>query len=267
MNDLELLRRSGSPSLVWNRSRRRFKSGKVAYFRWHGHNFYYRPGSSDISVIRTILLEDPYQAEYFFPPHFLPKVCVDVGANIGCCSVRLAHLYPKADKIVAFEPVPENVELLIKNTHKYGNVTVVPVALDAEEGEMAMHPPTTERDFVGFSRHLFRVREEVSVSIPVRRLDLELKKLGLVQPDIIKVDAEGCEVGILETLAPEVLAQVAWITGEFHSRPGDLAFLDRLSATHLIGLRKRADQNLYRFHALNRLRRDELGSIDLTRLG
>jgi FkbM family methyltransferase len=266
MNDLELLRRSGSPSLVWNRSRRRFKSGRTADFRWNGHSFFYRPGSSDISVIRTVLLEDPYRAEYFFPPGFLPQVCLDIGANIGCGAVRLAKLYPQATRILAFEPVPENVELLRKNTAHYTNVTVVPVALDGEEGEMAMHPPTTDRDFVGFSRHAFRVREEISVPIPVRRLDLALKELNLVQPDLIKIDAEGCEVAILETLSPEVLGNIAWITGEFHSRPGDLAFLDRLSSTHLIGLRKRADQNLYRFYALNRLRRDEMGAFDLKRL-
>ena len=267
MNDIKLLLRSGSLGLVLNRSKRRFKPGQVASFNWQGHPFFYRPGSSDISVIRTILLEEPYRAEYFFPGAFSPEVCIDVGANIGCCAVHLANRYPKAKKILAFEPAPENVEMLRKNTAPYGNVTVVPVALDGEEGEMALHPPTTNRDFVGFSRHSFRVREEVSVSIPVRRLDLVLKEHGLTQPDVIKVDAEGCEVAILNTLAPEVLARVTWITGELHSQPGDLAFLDKLATTHFVGLRKRADQNLYRFHALNRSRKDEIGAFELSRLG
>jgi FkbM family methyltransferase len=267
MNDFDLLWRSGSPGLVWNRGRRRFKPGQVASFRWRGHPFFYRPGSSDISVIRTILLEDAHRAEYFFPPGLTPEVCLDIGANIGCCAVHLANLYPGARHILAFEPVPENGELLRKNTAPYGNVAVVPVALDGEEGEMAMHPPTTERDFVGFSRHSFRVCEGISVSIPVKRLDRVLQERGITQPDLIKVDAEGCEVAILDTLPPEMLGRVTWITGELHSRPGDFAFLDRLSTTHLVGVRKRADQNLYRFHALNRSRRDEAGSFDWHRLG
>ena len=267
MNDFELLRRSGSVALVWNRSRRRFKTGKIASFSWHGQPFYYRPGSSDISVIRTILLEDADRAEYFFPRGFSPDVCVDIGANIGCCAVHLANLYPRAKRILAFEPVPENVELVRRNTAPYGNVTVVPVALDGEEGEMAMHPPTTDRDFVGFSRHSLRVREDISVSIPVKRLDLALKEFDLIQPDVIKVDAEGCEVAILNTLDPDVLGRVTWITGELHSRPGDLAFLDRLTQTHLVGVHKRPDQNIYRFQALNRSRKDEVGPVDWRRLG
>ena len=267
MNDLKMLLRSGSPGLVWNRGKRRFRPGREASFRWQGKPFFYRPGSSDLSVIRTILLESPLHAEYFFPPELKPEVCIDIGANIGCCAVHLANLYAGARHILAFEPVPENAELLRRNTARYANVTVVAVALDGEEGEMKMHPPMTERDFVGFSRHDFRVREEASVTIPVKRLDLVLKEHGIVQPDVIKVDAEGCEVSILDTLSPEVLGKVTWITGEFHSRPGELAFLDRLSTTHLVGVRKRADQNLYRFHALNRACRARAGVFDLNRFG
>ncbi len=218
-------------------------------------------------MIRTILLESPHRAEYFFPPDLTPGVCIDIGANIGCCAVHLANLYTGARHILAFEPVPENAGLLRRNTAAYANVTVVPVALDGEEGEITMHCPLTERDFVGFSRHSFRVREEGSISIPVRRLDRVLQEHGIVQPDVIKVDAEGCEVSILDTLAPEILGRVTWITGEFHSRPGELAFLERLSTTHRIGVRKRADQNLYRFHALNRACRSQAGSFDLHRLG
>src|SRR6516162_3358285 len=40
---------------------------------------------------------------------------VDVGANVGHYTIRLSQLVGKSGRVFAFEPVPENFELLVSN--------------------------------------------------------------------------------------------------------------------------------------------------------
>ena len=67
----------------------------------------YRRNTSDISVIREVLVEQAYAMD--MPAQ--PKVILDFGANIGLATLYFARMYPDA-VIHAFEPVPDNFALL-----------------------------------------------------------------------------------------------------------------------------------------------------------
>ncbi|MFI6346728.1 FkbM family methyltransferase [Streptomyces sp. NPDC050560] len=61
---------------------------------------------------------------------------MDVGANIGLFSLYAIQRWPGAE-ILAFEPIPETLEVLRRNIrmHGLGNVTVHPCALGAERDD------------------------------------------------------------------------------------------------------------------------------------
>jgi hypothetical protein len=58
-----------------------------------------------------------------------------------------------------------------------------------------------------------------SVIVPARTIGSLLRELGWNRVDLIKMDIEGAEVQVLNSLGPEVLGCVGQITIEFHSDP------------------------------------------------
>lgn len=68
------------------------------------------------------------------------------------------------------------------------------------------------------------------VPVPIRDAGAMWDELGLDEVDILKVDAEGCEVEILESLGPR-LKRVRIVLAEFHSM-ADRRRIDALLAGH-----------------------------------
>lgn len=63
----------------------------------------------------------------------------DVGANVGYFSLNFFCVYPKAH-IIAFEPIPNNFELLKSYKEKYSSLdlTIVNEAVSGKEGELEL---------------------------------------------------------------------------------------------------------------------------------
>ena len=67
-----------------------------------------------------------------------PKTVIDVGANIGQFAIAAAKLFPNI-QIHSFEPLPKTVTLLNKQVRKLKNITVYPLALGDNEGEITFN--------------------------------------------------------------------------------------------------------------------------------
>jgi len=97
-----------------------------------------------IFKIKT-LHKDKKEKDFF---HFLSLLSdsqgaiLDIGANIGIMSYHLSKRFPSAT-IHAFEPMPDNLEVLKKITLKYGlkNVEIHPFALGETSGKLKMILP------------------------------------------------------------------------------------------------------------------------------
>lgn len=72
-----------------------------------------------------------------------PTLVADVGANVGIYSIAYSMAWPKA-KILAIEPVAENLELLRQNVAPFPNIEVVPVAASDKAGRATMQMPTAD---------------------------------------------------------------------------------------------------------------------------
>jgi len=113
---------------------------------------------------------------------------VDVGANIGYCTLYFASLVGLKGTILAVEPSPENLPELRRNisANQLSNVRIVESAVGAERGEVAFA--------AGINGGILGDDASGTYRVPVAPLD-ELINNGV---DFLKIDVEGFEGAVIE---------------------------------------------------------------------
>lgn len=109
-------------------------------------------------------------------------VIVDVGANIGNHSLFFAKECEA--EVIAFEPVPDNVKLLKKNTSKM-DVTIHEIGLSDKKGRVGYE---VNKENMGMCKLI------KGMTIEVNKLDTIVKK----KYHVLKIDAELYETKILQ---------------------------------------------------------------------
>lgn len=129
---------------------------------------------------------------------------VDVGANIGLFSRRIAQYFPE---VLAFEPFEDTCNCLRLNTPE--NVTGSRIAISNYTGEIEMADPNGQKKS-GHRRYALPNETGTSL-LPVDRLDSYPFSFGL---SLIKVDVQGMEwevidgaMNILEKHRPVVILE------------------------------------------------------------
>lgn len=118
-------------------------------------------------------------------------VVYDIGANVGYYTILAAHKIGNKGRVVAFEPVPENVRRLGYNVsvNGFGNVDVYDCALSDRSGvgwfALTAHPNTGRLATAG------------DLQVPVFALDEIVRDKALPPPDVMKIDVEGAEAAVL----------------------------------------------------------------------
>lgn len=143
----------------------------------HSLNLYGDYSEDEVSVFQKVLTKD--------------SVAIEVGSNIGCLTVPMAKL---AGMVYAFEPQPENYELLFQNLAGNGvidNVVACCMAVGAKSGK------TRIAKLDNLDHHNFGAIEigEGENEIPVTTIDKMIPAKDMIH--FIKIDAEGSELGIL----------------------------------------------------------------------
>lgn len=178
--------------------------------------------------------------DHFLWPGFKPdpgSVILDIGANCGFYALHCIELC-KDCRLVCCEPVPETFALLTKNLELNESLAGVkqvlckPVALGADSGRAKIvyspyYPALSGEMLLAVQRPWFKrewLREAV---VEQTRLQDLCTDLGLSEVDILKIDVEGAELGVLKGALP-ILSRVARIVVEYHSqalRAGIIALL------------------------------------------
>jgi FkbM family methyltransferase len=161
---------------------------------------------------------------------------VDVGANVGLHTVVAAQLVAPDGHVFAVEPVPWTVDVLRANLWRHGceNVTVLPLAAGAARAEARLSVPADGRSGASV------VDAGGGDAVRVEPLD-ELVESGRV--DVLKVDVEGSELGVLEG-ARKLIARSPGLIAVVEFRPradGAAAMLARYEALGLELCRLRRD--------------------------
>jgi len=144
---------------------------------------------------------------------------VDIGAHIGCYTVTGAAAIGETGKVYAFEPHPENADLLSRNVSLNGyerRVEIVRKAVFSSTGEAVLGVDAGDTGgssvFGGEAKAL-----SSSVKVPTTTIDEFFATEGWPRVDLVKMDVEGAEIAVLHGM------------GEFCRRNPDLMLIVEFS--------------------------------------
>lgn len=112
---------------------------------------------------------------------------LDIGAHIGSVTAETLRHCPTA-RVICFEAIPEKAAWL---RSKFPSVEVHEVALFEEEGEVSFF---VDPRYSGYSSLAAGRDKVVEIRVLGRRLDSVVKRDDV---DVIKLDVEGAELGVL----------------------------------------------------------------------
>ena len=189
-------------------------------------SFRFREDTNDFNTINACFHEDEYRTREM--GSFDGAVCVDVGAHIGSFSL-LCSVLGEGVGAYAYEPIPENHDLLFKNAQDndlQGAVYVHKLAvtgIEAGKVDMRYSSPREENEhhkFIGapvLSEFDFqKVQTFKAESISLVNI---FAFNGITKVKVLKVDCEGAEYDIFENTPQELFECCDYIVGEFHSHP------------------------------------------------
>lgn len=158
------------------------------------------------------------------------EVILDVGANCGATTVHLARHHPRA-VVHAFEPGRDARGYLERNVAAYPNVVVHPFGLgDADRDDVPLFHAQGD---IGSASVLARPTNDQGDFEPIQLRDAGAWAAaeGIDHVDILKVDVEGLEVVVLESLAA-LLPTVKVLYVEYDSRADRRRIMAMLDDTH-----------------------------------
>jgi len=140
-------------------------------------------------------------------------VIIDLGANIGSFSIYMGYLKTNC-RVYAYEPQAKNYDMLVKNIskNKLGHIEPVKQAVMRESGKILLidNGPSsvaTKEEIPGYLEY-----EEVEAVT----LEQVFEDNKIMECDILKIDTEGSEYGIIEGAKIETLKKIRRIVMEFH---------------------------------------------------
>lgn len=150
------------------------------------------------------------------------KTIYDVGANWGITTLFFASRVGPRGMVYAFEPVPNLFEKVNDNVrlNNMENVIAFPYALGDYDGsnELVFFPEATgisTMDPQFIKRNLEKYRG-VTCQVVVRKLDSLVQELSLKPPDLIKIDVEGFELGVLRGAKDVLFSHLPVLILEVH---------------------------------------------------
>ena len=151
------------------------------------------------SIFRCWLGFYEWDKQACFARHVAPGAVVfDIGANVGFYTLLASKLVGAEGKVIAFEPVPSNVDFLKRHLalNAVDNVRVVEAAVSDLQREVTFQE--------GETNSVGRIAEGGNLRVPSVTLDTLIATGSLPPPRVIKMDIEGAEyralMGAKETL-------------------------------------------------------------------
>jgi FkbM family methyltransferase len=182
---------------------------------------HFRDNFGDVTNLTKLLFKE----EYKLPRLPGDGVIMDVGANIGMAAVWFDARYP-GRPIHCFEPLAENARLIALNAPA---ARVNAVAAGAKDGITTL---SVDSDAVMASRIPY-ARAAGDRQVRVVALDDYVREEGVDRIAILKIDAEGMELDVLEG-ARESLDRTDTIAMETHGRVRHAEAITRLSAAGFV---------------------------------
>lgn len=169
-----------------------------------------------IGPFRECFFDDQYFSRLDLGSFPAAPLIIDIGANVGFSALYFFRLFPHA-VVHSFEPMPYLQRKLHERRAQYpaADWRLHDCGVWKHDGELELYT-THVNDFTSVSG-LVRLHDTVHrVKVPVRRLDTFLDGEGIGHVDLLKLDCEGAEYGILFNLPDTAWPRIANIALETH---------------------------------------------------
>jgi len=170
--------------------------GKYKPIKVFGNKMYI--GSLSKSIIsRSLLLNRVYEGietNLFMELVKEGMTVIDIGANIGYYSLIAGKIVGKMGKVYAFEPEPNNYNLLVKNIkkNKLSNIVALQKAVSVDSGEKTLFLSKLAHDHSFTEENVNSIRDERgSIKVETISIDEFAQQELIKKLDIVKIDVEG----------------------------------------------------------------------------
>jgi FkbM family methyltransferase len=168
---------------------------------------------------------------------------LDIGANVGFYTALAARRIGPAGKIISLEPDPDSHAFLRQTiaANHAANVTALPIAAAATRGRLKLFVSSDNRG----DNRLYQPDPQTgaawqTVEVETAPADELLEQLGVERVDLIKIDVQGAEGGVIAGLERTlrrspglVLLTEFWPHGLRQAGTDPRAFLENLRALGL----------------------------------
>ena len=158
---------------------------------------------------------------------FSPTRIIDIGANVGASAIYFHSQYPNA-RLTCFEPSVKNFHYLTQNLKDIHHITLNFFGLSDTTKSVTLYQGKSQC----LQNSIF-ASAEVSASgeqIQLKDAFDEVKDI-IEDQTVIKIDTEGCELAILNSIKP-FFNQLQVIYLEFHSEKDRIRIDNLLNQTH-----------------------------------
>lgn len=137
---------------------------------------------------------------------------IDIGGHIGAFSFLVA---PLSGRVLTFEPIAENFDLLKRNLSppEFRHVTCVNAAVTDRKKEVRIYKSSASGSHSAYQSN--RVSGEFEVA-PGMSLGDIFTEYGVEKCNLLKIDCEGAEYEILLSAGEDVMSRIFRIVLEYH---------------------------------------------------
>ena len=168
-----------------------------------------RVRSTDLMALTNVWMINEYDIENF--KINTNDIIIDIGAHIGLFSLLVSQLC-KTGKILSFEPVRENFDLLVSNLklNHVENVLPFNIAVSKNSGSLDLFLNNDQ------SAHSIFSKSSESISVESTSLQKIFDENKISACKLLKLDCEGAEYQIIDSLPSEYLDKIQNIVMEYH---------------------------------------------------
>ena len=189
-------------------------SGLKIYTSPFGQKILYRPNTLD----KMVLWEQWGAKDYQTVTVKEGDVVIEIGGHIGTSTLNYSHLVGPRGVVYSIEALPENFEILKRNIERNGITNVKAFHLAIVGDSSIDHIVLNKNPYNSGGHSIFKmsVEEEARSVCPAMTLEAFIKTQGIDRVDILQMDIEGAEFGILLNTDKALLASIPQILFEYH---------------------------------------------------
>ena len=168
-----------------------------------------RVKSTDLMALTNVWMINEYDVDGFEINS--SDIIIDVGAHIGLFSLLVSQ-FCKTGKIFSFEPIRENFDLLVSNLalNHIENVFPFNVGVSKKSGKLNLFLNNDQ------SAHSIFPKGSESITVEATSLQKIFDEKQISSCKLLKLDCEGAEYDIIDSLPIEYLDKIQNMAIEYH---------------------------------------------------